>query len=90
MNDVTKEDGKDDDQSEEIGTISLDNLYEWAPGNDIDDDEIEAFEKGTESQFVNEILSKLQALKKKRLSESTELSYPTEEEKSYIIKQIEY
>lgn len=86
MNDVTKEDGKDDDQSEEIGTISLDNLYEWAPGNDIDDDEIEAFEKGTESQFVNEILSKLQALKKKRLSESTELSYPTEEEKKLYHK----
>ncbi|CAM9019103.1 unnamed protein product [Wickerhamomyces anomalus] len=73
-------------RNEEIGTISLDNLYEWAPGNDIDDDEIEAFEKGTESQFVNEILSKLQALKKKRLSESTELSYPTEEEKKLYHK----
>lgn len=90
MKDVSKEEGKKDEESEneenETGTISLDNLYEWAPGNEIDDDEIEAFETGTETEFVNDLLKKLQALRRYRLLTSTEPAEPTDEEKKLYHK----
>lgn len=76
----------DQDAEEVIGKISLENLYEWAPGNEIDDDEIEAFEKGTELEFANQLLGKLHILRKNRLSSTVEPSEPTKDEKNLYHK----
>jgi chromatin structure-remodeling complex subunit RSC58 len=60
------------EQQIEVGQISLENLYEWAPGNEIGEDEIEAFENGTESQLVNELLKKLYTLRELRIANGLE------------------
>lgn len=85
MEDLSKKADEEDDQ-DQMGTISLDNLYEWAPGNEIDDDEIEAFEKGTESKLLDELLRKLQTLRNDRLLVTTDSSEPTPEEKKLYHK----
>lgn len=83
---VFKEESKKDEVKEEeipetrekIGSISLENLYEWAPGNEIGEDEIEAFKNGTESELVNKLLEKLQIFKDSRLENG--ISKPSTEE----------
>ncbi|CCH46062.1 Chromatin structure-remodeling complex protein [Wickerhamomyces ciferrii] len=74
---------QDDDENH---TISLDNLYEWAPGNEIDDDVIEAFEKGEESKLVDDLLNQLNLLRNNRLISNIEYTEPTEQEKKLYYK----
>lgn len=67
--------------------INLDNLYEWHPSHIIDDDEIEAFENGTESELVNRLILELSELKTQREVKSFGGSAePSEEERGLYFK----
>ncbi|SCU92568.1 LAFA_0F11452g1_1 [Lachancea sp. 'fantastica'] len=48
-------------------SIKLENLYDWTPGNSIENDELEAVSKGTHEQLVTRTLLELASLKRKRL-----------------------
>ncbi|KAH3675418.1 hypothetical protein WICMUC_002707 [Wickerhamomyces mucosus] len=50
-----------------LGSISLENLYNWTPASEIDEDELSAFENGKESELVNSLLLRLSNLRDERI-----------------------
>ncbi|SCU96916.1 LAME_0F17876g1_1 [Lachancea meyersii CBS 8951] len=60
-------------------TIKLENLYEWMPGNSIEDDEINAFSNGTHKQLITRTLLEMARLKQERLR-SKRMSQPSTRE----------
>ncbi|CAB4257107.1 similar to Saccharomyces cerevisiae YLR033W RSC58 Component of the RSC chromatin remodeling complex [Maudiozyma barnettii] len=83
--DTTKIQETDNGSTEtEKPVIKLENIYKWQPGNYIEKDEIECFENGTEDQLINEILSKIQGLRKIRIKKK--ISKPTNEESKLYYK----
>lgn len=68
-----------------MGTISLESLYEWEPFNEVGDDEIEAFENGTELEFVTILLCELHKKQVER-SKLANQELPTLEERKIYFK----
>ncbi|CDR41598.1 CYFA0S07e03972g1_1 [Cyberlindnera fabianii] len=82
---------------ETYGELSKDdffNLYEWSPQNDIEEEEIEAFENSTEQDYLNKQLAKLQSLRKERYAKGLRLPSKEEEKVYYtcsrLLKEIIY
>lgn len=60
-------------------SINLENLYNWTPGNVIDDDEMKAFEDATQDKLVSKLLVQLQLMKTERLQKG-KIFKPTSKE----------
>lgn len=63
--------------------IKLENLFEWSPQNYIGDDEVKAFEEGTQDKLINSTLLKIQKLRKSRVTENKVLKPSKEETELY-------
>ncbi|CUS22865.1 LAQU0S07e01882g1_1 [Lachancea quebecensis] len=59
--------------------IKLENLYEWSPGNDITDEEIQAISEGNTHKLITQTLLVLGEMKRKRVK-SKKVSKPTAKE----------
>lgn len=66
-------------------SIKLENLYNWSPGNNIQQDELKAFSEGLQSKLITETLLKIKILKQKRLK-LKRVSNPSSEERRLFFK----
>jgi chromatin structure-remodeling complex subunit RSC58 len=91
MEEEIDEEDEDEDEDQEEGAemdidkepVQLDkndyfNIHEWSAYNVIDDEEIKAFEDGTEQQYLSQQLKKLQSLRKQRFDKG--LTRPSDKE----------
>ncbi|AEY97907.1 FAFR223Wp [Eremothecium gossypii FDAG1] len=65
--------------------VNLEHLYRWAPSNEIDDDELEAFRNNTHQQLISKCLLQLQQMKRSRI-QAGKVSKPTSEETKIYFK----
>lgn len=68
-----------------VSNIKLENLYDWAPGNFIGDDEIQAAAVGNHQQLITKALLQLAVLKQKRIR-ARRGSNPSSEERNLYYK----
>ncbi|SCU87117.1 LADA_0E02102g1_1 [Lachancea dasiensis] len=61
-----------------LPAIKLENLYDWAPGNIIEDDEIEAVSNGSHQKLITELLMEVATLKSKRVAGKVSKPYTRE------------
>lgn len=78
-----KETGENNPVSSPISSgslkIKLENLYEWSPGNNISDEEIQVITEGNAHKLVTQTLLELKEMKRKRVK-SKKVSKPTAKE----------
>lgn len=93
---------QNEDKKEEVSTIdttknlepidatkiNIENVLSWKPSHYIDDDEIKAFEDGTQSKLVNKLLLKLQKLRKQRIMNKSNKPDIEETKLYYKVKRI--
>lgn len=90
--DVDDEEEDDEEEEEEVSVMDVDeepvslqtedyfNIYEWSAYNCIEDEEIKAFEDGSEQHYLSQQLQKLQSLRTKRFARGS--TQPSDEESS--------
>lgn len=72
------ESNKDSDASSGSSSLNLENVLSWHPSHYIDEDEIKAFQEGTQSTLVKKLLLQIQKLRRERVL--NKISKPSNEE----------
>lgn len=83
--DEKKEDDTNEISDKEVSEkIALEDLISWDPSHYIDDDEIECFKNGTQTDLIEETLIKIQKLRKERIFKK--IMKPSSEERHLYFK----
>ncbi|EDO18860.1 hypothetical protein Kpol_1023p29 [Vanderwaltozyma polyspora DSM 70294] len=84
-NEEKKLETKEDDSLYKDTPIKLENLLKWNPSNYISDNELKAFQDGTQSQLISNTLLKLQKIRKQRIHDKS-VRKPSKEEMDLYYK----